>query len=101
MQVCMSEEKINKLEISMTQLGGSLNLITEVVRRIEEKFDTHVAEEKNFMTTADEKFASKESVKKTEDDVKNIKEKMEQRSYDWVRYILMALFGFLLNYLIK
>ena len=88
MQVCMSEEKINKLEITMTKFEGSINLLTEIVKRIEDKLDTHVTREEEPSNKPENRFAPKSLEKKVED----IVVLMNQRQYEWLKWSLITLF---------
>ena len=60
------------------------------------KVEISIAElPQKILDKTDDRYASKS----LEEDVRTLKEKNEQRNYDWLKYIIMACIGALLAYL--
>lgn len=64
------DEKMTKIEIKMQKLEGNQELHGEILRRIEEKIDTnnldfknHINKENDFISSADDRYAMKDTVK--------------------------------------
>ena len=95
----MSEDKINKLEVSMVKLDGSIVLISEIVRRIEDKLDNHTGEKgcpDGCMEVGVKKFAPIE----VKEDLTKLKESLEKRQYEWLKYAVTTLVSMLITILV-
>lgn len=94
-------EKFNKIDILMTKLEGGME-------RIEQKIEDHcVQQEKDitriektveeFINSADCKFA----VKEVETDLKNLKERLAKKDYEWLKWLVGFICLLLAQILIK
>lgn len=89
-------EELNKLALTMTKFEGGLNLITEVVGRIEDKLDKHTDKEDVWTKEADNKYASKS----LHAEVTNLKDTLEKRQYEWLKYTIAVLVSVLLTVIV-
>jgi len=83
----MSEERITKLEINFASMNEKVIFIDQTVKRIEKKID-------DFVNGAYQKFAKKQAeddIKELKEKVENIKDEREGRSYEWLKYAITTI----------
>lgn len=85
----MKDDKINNLREELMQ---EIKTISKDVQDIKISIAS-------LPEALSEKFDTKYASKALEDDVKRLKEKNEQRNYDWLKYVIMLGVGALLAYL--